>query len=180
MAQPRLFNRSELQQVQDALQLAEEQTSSFYCIAGREWPRYPYDVRTGKDGSGPEGNAFAEVVRLVADDLGREGSYFRERFRIWLNDEAILEAVNHREDGILLPQLLLYILTHELVHVVRFGAEYARFDAPMEERLEEERRVHGITRLILEPVAGDDLLRVFDFYRDAFFETRESGASSPK
>jgi hypothetical protein len=179
MPKSRRFNEDELAEVQRALALAEELTGRFYCIPGREWPRYPYEVRTRSEDPGPGGEAFADVVRMVAGEERSGGEFFRERYRIRLHDEAILDAVHDRRDGIGLFPLLVYVLTHELVHVVRFGAEFASFDAGLEERLEEEARVHGITRLILEP-AGEDVRLVAEVYRGTLLEPRELGGFSPK
>lgn len=176
----RLFNEHEKEEVLRALGAAEELASAFYCIPGREWPRYPYEVRTRAEDPGPGGEAFADVVRLVTDGNRADESYFKERYRIRLHDEAVLAAVHDRHDGIDLYSLLLYILTHELIHVVRFGAGHIPFDAGMEDRIEEESRVHGITMRVLGPVLDEPLGRVAELYRDTFFEDREAGAGSPK
>lgn len=161
-----------------ALGSAEALTGRFYCIPGREWARFPYDVRTLAAGTGPDERAFADVVRLRATGRCRPQA-FPERFRIRLRDDAILRAVHDRPDGPGLYPLLLYVLTHELVHVVRFGEGRARFDAPHEERVAEERRVHEITRRVLHPArdaALDPVLRLYERH----FEASEAGASSPK
>lgn len=180
MGKVRRFNRFELAEVDRALARAEEITGTFYCIPGREWPRYPYEVRTRAEDEGPGGRAFADVVRLVAGEDRSGDSFFRERWRIRLNDEAILDAVHRRDDGIELPPLLLYVLTHELVHVVRFGAQSAPFEAPLEARIEEEGKVHGITRRVLEPAMDEGVRRVAEVYRDTLLEESEPGAFSPK
>ena len=66
----RLFNDFEKKEVLRALGAAEELASAFYCIPGREWPRYPYEVRTRAEDPGPGGEAFADVVLARAVEIG--------------------------------------------------------------------------------------------------------------
>jgi hypothetical protein len=73
-------------------------------------------------------------------------------YRICLQDNRILDAA--RETEMRLGPLLTYVLTHELVHVVRFGQQLQRVDLPYELRQHEERRVEKTTRAILAK-AGD-------------------------
>jgi hypothetical protein len=146
--------------------LAEDLTGRFYCIPGREWHRYPYELRTLADGPGPAAPAFADVVRLVAKPAASRPGGVRQLFRIRLRDDAILKAAEERRDGIELSPLLLYVVTHELVHIVRFGAGFAPFRAAEHRRLQEEERVHAITRGVLRPVADAPLRRVFEAYGD--------------
>jgi hypothetical protein len=180
MTPARQFLPAELRDVHRALGEAEDLTGRFYCIPGREWPRYPYDVRTGADGPVPRGPAFADVVRVVATDRDADRRRFAERYRIRLNDEAILGAVHDRDDGVALYPLLLYLLTHELVHVIRFGARHAEFDAGLEERLREERHVHAVTGKVLAPARIDGLRKVTDLYSGAYLEASDPGVFSPK
>ena len=46
----------------------------------------------------------------------------------------------------------LYIITHELIHIVRFSRFLQNFDASDEEKMMEERRVHQTTHEILLPI----------------------------
>ncbi len=48
--------------------------------------------------------------------------------------------------------MLLYIVTHELVHVIRFSQFLALFEAPEEEKAREEILVHRLTQKILQPL----------------------------
>jgi hypothetical protein len=54
--------------------------------------------------------------------------------------------------------LVLFILTHELVHIVRFRRSEADFDASSEARDTEERLVYDMTRDILAGVRNTDYL----------------------
>jgi hypothetical protein len=60
----------------------------------------------------------------------------------------------------------LYIITHELIHIVRFSKFIQSFDASSEERMAEEKRVHRRTHDILHPVQIEGLLKVLEFYND--------------
>jgi hypothetical protein len=160
------FGIGEKRDLNRAMTLAEDLTGRFYCIPGREWHRYPYELRTLADGPGPAAPAFADVVRLVPDPSAPRPGGVRQLFRIRLRDDAILEAAEERSDGIELYPLLLYVVTHELVHVVRFGAGFAPFRAAEQRRRQEEDRVHAITRGVLRSVADAPLRRVIEAYGD--------------
>lgn len=157
--QVRRFDPSERRQVHRAAARAEDLTSGFYCIPGREWTRFPYDIATLAEGPGPEARVFADVVRAVPSPRVQSG-WVRDLYRIRLRDDEILAAVGGLPEVGLFP-LLLYVLTHELVHVVRFESGLAEFDAPDPgTREREEARVHAITRKILKPADSAALRRV--------------------
>jgi hypothetical protein len=59
---------------------------------------------------------------------------------------------------------MLYILVHELIHIVRFSRFLHNFEASDIERIDEETRVHGITREILAPTRLPGLKDVYDYY----------------
>ncbi|MDO9515733.1 MAG: hypothetical protein Q7J01_06500, partial [Syntrophales bacterium] len=80
----------------------------------------------------------------------------------------ILNAVKRSEPFVKLEPLMLYIATHELVHVVRFNSREVDFDAPLEEKIAEEEKVHSITRNMLQPVAGTDVNLVLDCFSSRY------------
>ena len=162
----RRFDSSDQRQVQRAAVQAEDLTSRFYCIPGREWPRFPYDISTLSQGPGPERPVFADVVRLVRRETADARGSGDELYRIRLRDDQILAAVGERCEA-LFP-LLLYVLTHELVHVVRFRSGLAAYeiDDPLV-RGREELRVHTITRKVLQPAEDADLRRVAHLHFDS-------------
>ena len=180
MASGRAFGPSESRILLRAVRTAEDLTGRFYCIPGREWPRYPYELRTRSHGPGPAAPAFADVVRLVARRPRAPASGPAEMWRIRLRDDAILSAVRERDDGIDLFPLLLYVLTHELVHVVRFGSRTARFHASLDARKVEEARVHGITERILEAHGEPSVSRVVRLYGRRSGEPGLADCVSPK
>ena len=88
---------------------------------------------------------------------------------------AILEALE-RSPALRLFPFSLYIITHELIHIVRFTKFLQSFVATDSERLLEEIRVHDKTHEILKPVRIPDITAVFDFYarwRDEFDSLRD-------
>jgi hypothetical protein len=62
--------------------------------------------------------------------------------------------------------LLLYIVTHELVHIVRFSQFLALYETPEEQKDEEEERVHRLTQNILGPLKVRDLPPVIKYYNE--------------
>lgn len=58
----------------------------------------------------------------------------------------------------------LYIIIHELIHIVRFSKFLQSFDASSEEKLAEEARVHKKTHEILKTIRFSGLTDVLKFY----------------
>jgi hypothetical protein len=85
-------------------------------------------------------------------------------YRVCLQDHNILKA--HRGRDLALFPLLLYIVTHELVHIVRFSQFLALFEASEPQRLAEEQRVHRLTHRILEPFNYLNMMPVIRYYED--------------
>ncbi len=162
--EPLHFSGAERVEVDRALALAEARTAAFYGIPGREWPRFPYDVRTLAEGPGPRARVFADVVRAVPRRERGAAARRLPRFRVRLRDDVILEAVE--EGDVALHPLLTVVLVHELVHVVRFGGGLADFDAAAAERRAEEVRVHAITRRILAAEGDPAFGRIAEAYLD--------------
>lgn len=139
------FSARQIRVVCATLEGAEARVSAFYGIAPREWKvRFPYELATLAEHGGPgfERGSLAQVLRLQPASPGR-----RTRFRIVLRDTEILRT--GRRHG--LRRTLLWVLVHELIHVVRFTLEPPRFDSRGEGRHREEARVLELTRRILAP-----------------------------
>lgn len=149
------FNPAQLRIVSRARQRAASLVSDYYRVAPREWLQMPYEVRTLRalDSSEITDAALAQTVcyafkRQAGSIVVKEG----DLFRICLQDHRILGAV--RDLQLELESLLMYVLTHELIHVVRFGQRLQNIDLPQELRSYEERKVEQTTRTILAK-AGD-------------------------
>ena len=79
-----------------------------------------------------------------------------------------MAAVDRDEPLKLLP-LAVYVVTHELVHVVRFCKFLQRFDAEPLERKQEEMRVHEVTQKALGSLKLPHLDYVLKAYRNYQF-----------
>lgn len=161
------FSDAEIAVVKRAAALAEELVSEHYKMSESQWLRGRYDIRTAQDLDVAElvDGPFAQVIRYEGrrrkEALNSEAFDF---YQICLQDHAILSLVRHQKPMDLLA-FVLYVITHELIHIVRFSMFLQSYEASETERLDEEARVHRITRTILEPVRLEGLSAVFEHYR---------------
>lgn len=160
------FSAKQLQAVNTAVAMSEELVSNHYKMSASQWLRPKYDIRTLVDLNVDEivQGPFAQVVRYVGkrqDTLLGSDAY--DFYKICLQDHAILSALRQDKALQLLP-FTLYIVTHELVHIVRFSKFLQNFDASAEEKLVEEARVHRETKVILAKVQLSGLEAVLHFY----------------
>jgi hypothetical protein len=145
------FSPHERRQVGAALGRAADLVSRFYVLAPREWAQMPYEVRTLAELAPAEvhDGIFAEVRcygvrRQVESHVVAE----HDLYRICLQDHEILAT------GLPVPDVLLYVLTHELVHVVRFGQRMQALDLAPDLRRDEEAGVDRTARRILGAWGG--------------------------
>ena len=163
-----LFTPDQLSAVTQAVGMAEDLVSNHYKMTTSEWLRPKYDVRTlaelepGEVVEGP----FAQIIRYRGrPKQAALSSATYDFYKICLQDHAILAALQKNPVLRLLP-FSLYIITHELIHIVRFSRFLQGFDASPEERLAEEKRVHEKTHAILQGVSLSGLPAVLEFYND--------------
>jgi hypothetical protein len=145
--------------LKEAVVIAEEMTSDFFKLSPSHWRRARYDIATLKDLEQPEISPHA--LALVAKYGGRPQdrhlpSAVFDFYRICLQDHNILKTLE-TSSGLTLLGLLVYVLTHELVHIVRFSQFLALYESSEEDRRSEESRVHQLTRKILAPLNFIDL-----------------------
>jgi hypothetical protein len=165
------FNEAEKSCVKRTFSQAENLTWKFFGMASGAQLAGRYDVRTLAELENHEVQdaAFAHLCKYSAtaargsDPL--KGFHF---YRICLQDNRILDAVERGCSYIKLVPLLLYIATHELVHILRFERGESDFHMPAEERRKEEVRVDAITRSILSPRAGRELNLVLDCFGNSY------------
>jgi hypothetical protein len=156
-----LFTKSDIVTVNKAAALAESLTQDYFRLAD-EWKRAPYFLFTRKHVKPDllEHGVFAQVVKVLAR---RAVSVTRapETYAVVLQDHNILPALL-RPAGHDLWTLVLFVLTHELVHIIRFRRFEVDFFAGRAERDHEERIVHDITRDILSgTIDFDHLLSLY-------------------
>ncbi|KIX11924.1 hypothetical protein [Dethiosulfatarculus sandiegensis] len=167
MANAGCFTEGHLNLVSDALFVAEESVCDFYRLSGSAWANYRFELRTLADLSPREvtDRALAQVVRLRQPAHQRR-LRARDFYRICLQDHNLLNLVERQEaKGIFLP-LLIYVLTHELVHVVRFYQFQHLFDAFEGQRETEEKRVHSLTSEMLGKLKMPKMDQVIDLYQE--------------
>ena len=158
------FSPSHLKLLNRAVDVSEEIISDYFSLTTDYWLKNPYEVKTMKEAGEiviPEG-AYAHLMKygkVVGDkDSGTDD---RHLYRIVVYDCRVLEATGGRE-AVLWP-FLVYIMTHELIHITRF----ARFECmvSLDDKRAEEDRVHDLTSEVLArvPVSGlGDVIEFFD------------------
>jgi hypothetical protein len=164
-----MFGPAEIQVISKAVEIAEDVTANHFKISTAQWKHVRYDIRTLAELSPDEiaDYAFAQITRYSGkSDLSRQRQY--DYFQICLQDQNIMAAVARDERVKLLP-LGVYVVTHELVHIVRFCKFLQRFDAEPPERQQEEMRVHEITQKALGSLRISHLDYILEVYRDYQF-----------
>jgi hypothetical protein len=142
------FSALQRNMVFQAMDEAEDRTSGYYCIPPFRWEQMHYDLLTQMDhGWEPLPAPTFARVRCLQRIHTRQPFDF---YRIELNDRSILAAAR-REDLLRdLYPFLVYILTHEMVHMVRLSSilDNREKTLPHSDESEEE-RVQHISRRIL-------------------------------
>jgi hypothetical protein len=170
MTDSRYFNAEELLKVDEAVKTSEDLVSNYFKMSSAQWLKNKYDIKTARDLAPHERvkGPFAQVIKYEGheQDIALNSSSF-SFYKVCLQDPAILHALD-MNDGLLLFAFLLYIVTHELVHIVRFSKFEQRYENKNESdvTMEEERKVHKLTHIILEPAPILGMGQVFDFYKD--------------
>ncbi|MCJ8501939.1 hypothetical protein [Desulfatitalea alkaliphila] len=152
--------------INQAVTLSEELVSNHYKMSASQWLHRRYDVKTLAELNPHEivDGPFAQIIRYEGQRKGSElGSEVYDFYKVCLQDHAILNALQSNTDLALLP-FALYIICHELVHIVRFSKFLQSFDATAAEKLAEEHRVHAITHQIVTPVRMDGIEPVIAYY----------------
>jgi hypothetical protein len=164
----RSFSKSDLHTLGDALDVAEDRIDGFYKLSLRQWRRCRFDVKTLRRLNEKEiaRRAFALLNKHAAtqSDMGW-GTSTHDRYVICVQDDQILQAIE-RDRNLRLLALLVYVFTHELIHVVRFSTFDQRFEVSGPSRQKEESYVHAKTHEILKDVSLPQLDYVLEAYRN--------------
>lgn len=161
------FSNEQTRTVNHAVTMAEDLVSNHFKMTTSQWLRPKYDVKTLTDLSPAEiiDGPFAQIIRYEGQRKGATlGSDTYDFYKICLQDHAILAALEESPDIPLLP-FALYIIAHELIHIVRFSKFLQNFDATPTEKLAEEHRVHDITHCILKDIRLTGMPLVIDYFR---------------
>ena len=161
------FNTNQITVINDCVAMAEELVSNFYKMSASQWSAAcAYDVKTLADLSPEEivHGPFAQVIRYKGwRKKSSLGSSTYDFYKICLQDHAILSVIKDSPDIELFP-FTLYIVTHELIHILRFSKFLQNFEASHEEMMAEEAYVHETTHDILKSVNVFGMKYVLKFY----------------
>ena len=178
MQKRRHFDQKSLLKVDEAVKVSEELVNNYFKISSSHWLKNRVDIKTAKDLAAHEmvDGPFAQVIKYEGRKRDAPlGSSSFSLYTVCLQDDAICSIVEKK--NLMLAPFLLYVLTHELVHVVRFSKFKQRYENKNESdvTLEEEHKVHELTHRILKPVSVPGLKQVFEFYRDWFISSSDEG-----
>ena len=169
----RYFNIAQLPWAGFAFTEAEKLVTRHFRMTGEELKKNKYDVKTLAHLEQHEikEGAFAQLCKYSyekSDTLPEKIPEGFDFYRICLQDNIILDAVERANPFIKFSPLMLYIAVHELIHVMRFGNGDIDFDAPLQEKEQEEKIVHNLTRNALQPMKNHDLEIVLDCFSSQY------------
>jgi hypothetical protein len=148
----RCFNERQIHLLDQAIDISEDIVADHFKISTSQWRHYRYDIQSLKDLSPEEitDMAYAQILRYGQHPQERfRGSLRGEYFKICLQDHVILRTLEGQSNLPFVP-FLIYIVTHELIHIVRFARFLQSFIATPTERELEEARVHELTKELLK------------------------------
>lgn len=159
------FGASQIHRVGRLLDMARDVTGDFYALGQDEARGFPYEVCTLnslEDREIHSEGVLADITRYEYKDsrFGRKRDYYR----VALQDHNILGSIKRDTNKVKFSPLMLYVLTHELVHIIRFVKYFVPFHKEEHSRWKEERIVHAITQRLLSrlPLPGmDEILHCF-------------------
>ena len=163
------FSKPQKSLVNKVFSQAEGLVGGYYRMSPKQMRAHSYDVKTlaSLEKHEVSENAFAHLCRY--EKAGPEGgSTGSEFYRICLQDNRILDAVERGTPFIQFPQLMTYIAVHELIHVVRFSSGDSDFDLSVKEREVEEDKVHRITRNVLGGISLPGFGLVLECFSDRY------------
>ncbi len=161
------FSVQNIKNVNNSVAIAEDMVSNYYKMSASQWLHPKYDVKTLVDLLDEEivFGPFAQIIRYEGHKKSRAlGSDNYDLYKICLQDHSILSTLNSIKELKLSP-FTIYIVAHELIHIVRFSKFLQSFDASEEEKHEEERRVHEISHQILKTVQIEGIQPVLAFFQ---------------
>ncbi len=164
------FNKEELETANRAFEVAEDLVSDYYKISSNVLVNSGYDIRTLSE-LDPREIVFGPAAQVMRYKRYTSNSFLRSQsydlYRVCIQDHTAISILESNPD-MKLFYFLLYVTTHELVHVFRFMKFSQNFTASLNEVLREETRVHEETHNILFRVDDVNIKSVFNFY-DGWF-----------
>ncbi len=176
------FNESQVPLANKAFTDAEKLVSGYFRLNESQFKKHKYDVKTLAylDEHEIQDGAFAHLCKYSYEKPEGEAQSTGDGFdfyRVCLQDNIILNAVQRANPFVKLSPLMLYIAVHELIHVLRFGNNESDFHAAAEEKEKEEAIVHNLTKNALQMVNYQDMNIVLDCFSNNFkiFDTYSCG-----
>jgi hypothetical protein len=161
------FSAEQIDIINNCVAMAEELVSNYYKMTASQWAAAcAYDIKTLSELSAEEvvHGPFAQVIRYKGRPKNSSlGSLTYDFYKICLQDHTILSVINNSPHIRLFP-FALYIVAHELIHILRFSKFLRNFEASHEEIMAEETHVHTITHTILKSVNVFGMEAVLKFY----------------
>ncbi|MDP2644845.1 MAG: hypothetical protein Q8P24_07885 [Desulfobacterales bacterium] len=161
------FKPDQIRIVNHSVEMAEDLVSNHFKMSTSQWNSIcRYDIKTSADLNPEEivQGPFAQIIRYEGKKKDTSlGSLTYDFYKICLQDHSILAVLKQKTYLKLFP-FVLYIITHELIHIIRFTKFLQNFDASPEEKLAEESRVHENTRVVLRNIQVQGMGDVLDFY----------------
>jgi hypothetical protein len=167
------FNPVQLPMANKAFTDAEKLVSCHFRLNESQFKKNKYDVKTLAylDQHEIKDGAFAHLCKYSyqkPEGLAESGNDGFDFYRVCLQDNIILDAVQRANPFVKLSPLMLYIAVHELIHVLRFGNGESDFDAPREEKEKEESIVHNLTKNTLQAAKYSDMEIVLECFSNNF------------
>ena len=161
------FKDDNIDTISEALFIAEDKIGNYYKFSSGQWRRHRYDVKTLAHLEEDEITSFAfallnkhtRVIEGFDSSTKKRDFYF-----ICLQDHLILNALQRDKHLTLLP-LLVYIFTHELVHIVRFCNFFQRYEITGKTKECEESLVHETTFDILKNISLKNMDYILESYK---------------
>jgi hypothetical protein len=160
------FSPDEIKVVNRSVAAAEEIVANHYKLSAGQLLRLNYDIKTLAGLSEEEivDGHFAQIVRYAEKKKGAVLNVpAKDFYKICIQDHSILAALKKHPE-LKLFAFLLYIVSHEMIHLFRFRRFLQLFDAPFHEKMAEEMRVHQKTHEILGRVGVEGMKPVLSFY----------------
>lgn len=151
------FQEQEIELVEYYEKVAHELVHNYFKLSNSYWQKHIYEIVTLRNLEDIEitNHALAQILKYNRPLYTKKSANQLDTiFRICIQDHMILDTVDINKK-ITLRSLLLYIITHELVHLVRFGNFMELFETPAAKREKEEKAVHEISLNIISKFDSD-------------------------
>ncbi len=157
------FQPVHIELLSHAVSMSEEIVSEYFSLTTEYWRKNPYEVKTLRE------ERFLSLPHGVYAHLEKYGNNWDEKYygadhrclyRILVHDKRVLKTTGGRPP--LIWPFFLYIMTHELIHMVRF----AKFEcaACIDDKEEEEKKVHVLTDNVLKRIKVPNIDVIIDFF----------------